>query len=566
MLNFNSFKKNRCKAIALFFMTVIFYGQSSAQVFTVDTLLRNGDRSNRINLVYLSDGFKAAELASFITNCNNINNELFLQTPFSQYKNFFNSFAVRVPSTQSGAVHPATASDESSSGGQPYANPSIYFNSTFDYYSIHRLLVPQNYTGINNVLASNLPDYDLGFIVVNSPYYGGSGGSFATSSIESSAAEIAIHEIGHSFASLADEYWAGDFYAEEKPNMTQTNNSATVKWKNWYGINNIGIYPYGTSGTSAIWYRPHQNCKMQYLGVPFCSVCSERFIDRIHELVNMVDSYLPATTSFTINETTPVTFSVSNLNTTPSTITVNWYLNGSTTPFAVNQSAVTLLSTLVVGTNTVRAEVVDNTTLSKSYLPGIGYINNVTWTVNKTSLLPLRLIDFTGRVNALNEGLLNWMIEPSDDLQKFDIEKSKDGISFTTLAKVNKQTAERNYSFTDANLFSPLSYYRLKIFNINGTYKYSNVIPLRNSLEKFVYKVYQEADRHVYRLSCTLNEAEKISIYVTDASGKQIFKKDFGKITGQLKDDIDLSNQAAGTYFLTLQIGNNRYNVKLLAN
>ena len=547
-------------------MTVIFYGQSSAQVFTVDTLLRNGDRSNRINLVYLSDGFKAAELASFITNCNNINNELFLQTPFSQYKNFFNSFAVRVPSTQSGAVHPATASDESSSGGQPYANPSIYFNSTFDYYSIHRLLVPQNYTGINNVLASNLPDYDLGFIVVNSPYYGGSGGSFATSSIESSAAEIAIHEIGHSFASLADEYWAGDFYAEEKPNMTQTNNSATVKWKNWYGINNIGIYPYGTSGTSAIWYRPHQNCKMQYLGVPFCSVCSERFIDRIHELVNMVDSYLPATTSFTINETTPVTFSVSNLNTTPSTITVNWYLNGSTTPFAVNQSAVTLLSTLVVGTNTVRAEVVDNTTLSKSYLPGIGYINNVTWTVNKTSLLPLRLIDFTGRVNALNEGLLNWMIEPSDDLQKFDIEKSKDGISFTTLAKVNKQTAERNYSFTDANLFSPLSYYRLKIFNINGTYKYSNVIPLRNSLEKFVYKVYQEADRHVYRLSCTLNEAEKISIYVTDASGKQIFKKDFGKITGQLKDDIDLSNQAAGTYFLTLQIGNNRYNVKLLAN
>lgn len=567
MLNFDSYKKSGGKAVAIFLLAAFVYVQGIAQVFTVDTLMRNGNRSNRVNLVYLSDGYQSAELPAYITNSTNINNALFLQAPFSQYKNFFNSFAVRVPSTQSGAVHPATAGDESSSGGQPAANPTVYFNSTFDYFSIHRLLVPQNSTAIYNVLASNLPDYDQAFIVVNSPYYGGSGGAFATSSIHGSAAEIAIHEIGHSFASLADEYWAGDFYAAEKHNMTQNTNPATVKWKNWYGINSVGIYPYGASGTAAAWYRPHQNCKMQFLGSPFCAVCTEKFIDRIHQLVNMADSYLPATSSFTIYAPNPVSFSVSNINTTASSVTVNWYLNGAATPFATNQSGVNIpYASFVPGTNTVRAEVVDNTTLSKSYLPGIGYINTVSWTVNNAGVLPVRLIDFTGRVNGRNEGLLNWIIESSDDLQKFEIEKSKDGNSFTTLAQVNKQAAERNYAFTDTDLFNPLSYYRLKIFDIDGTYKYSNVISLRNSLEKFAYKVYQDADRHAYRLSCTLNETEKIALVVTDASGKQVFKRDFGKVTGQLNHEFSLGNHPAGVYFLSLQIGTSRYNIKLLAN
>ncbi|MEO6406608.1 MAG: M64 family metallopeptidase, partial [Ferruginibacter sp.] len=331
MLHFNPTKSFViATGVALSFLSF----ESVGQVYTVDTLMRNGDRLNRINLVYLSDGYLSGQLTTYITNATTINNALFVQAPFTQYKNFFNAFALQVPSVEAGAKHPATASDEGSSGGQPIANPNNYFQSTFDYFSIHRLLVPQNNTALYNALASNLPDYDQAVVVVNSPYYGGSGGSFATASTNTSSAEVAIHEIGHSFAGLADEYWAGDFYASEKPNMTQNNNPLTVKWNRWYGINSVGIYPYGASGNPALWFRPHQLCKMQYLGYPFCPVCTERYIDRIHQLVNMVDEYFPATTSFSITNNNAVSFSVSHLQTLPSTISVSWYLNGSISPFA----------------------------------------------------------------------------------------------------------------------------------------------------------------------------------------------------------------------------------------
>ena len=165
--------------------------QSQSQVFPVDTLMRNGERTNRINFVYLSDGYQSGELSTYITDATAINNALFLTTPFKEYKNYFNSYAVKVPSTESGAKHPGTALDEASSGGQPVIDPNNYFQSTFDFFSIHRLLVPQDNAGVYNVLASNLPDYDQPFVVVNSAYYGGSGGSVATASSDPSSAEVA---------------------------------------------------------------------------------------------------------------------------------------------------------------------------------------------------------------------------------------------------------------------------------------------------------------------------------------------------------------------------------------
>ncbi|RZM05420.1 MAG: peptidase M64, partial [Pedobacter sp.] len=301
------------------------------------------------------------------------------------------------------------------------------------------------------MLANNLPDYDQAFIVVNSPYYGGSGGVYATSSTEASSTEIAIHEIGHSFAQLADEYWAGDSYASEKPNMTQNTNPATVKWRNWYGINSIGIYPYGSSGNPAAWFRPHQLCKMQYLNYPFCAVCRERFIDRIHQLVNMIDTYTPATTSFSLTNSAPVNFAVAHVETLPSTITVRWYLNGSSTPFATGVNSVSIpYANFVVGNNTVRAEVTDNTTLSKTYLPGIGYINNLSWTVYNAGALPVKLSNFSGELINKKDGLLKWTIETSADLAYFEMEKSADGSSFKKIGRINQQVSSAvPYRYTD---------------------------------------------------------------------------------------------------------------------
>ncbi len=557
-----------CKLNPILFLTVVFTSLDlSAQVFPVDTLLNNGNRNNRIIFSYLSDGYQSAQLSTYITNATAINNGLFAQTPFSQYKNFFNAYAVRVPSTDAGAKHPGTASDESTSNGQPVVNPNNYFSSTFDYGSIHRLLVPINSSGMSGILASNVPDYDQGFIVVNSPYYGGSGGTYATASTHTQSVEVAIHEIGHSFAGLADEYWAGDVYAAEKPNMTQNSNPTTVKWKNWYNLNGIGIYPYGSSGNQAVWYRPHQLCKMQYLGYPFCSVCTERFVDRIHQLVNMIDSYLPATTSYSLPNRNPATFSVVNLQSIPSTIKVNWYLNGSTTAYAANQSSVTIpFATFNTGNNILRAEVVDTTTLSKTFLPAVGYVNSITWTVYKDPALPIKLLSFAGKLNNHAEAELFWNVESTDDLKNFDVESSRDGINFTTIATVSGKAGTKNYQFTDPKMNFPTTWYRLIMNEKSGTVAYSNILKITNPFDRFYYKIFQDADAHKYHVSCLLNTEQPVSLRVISISGTEVYKKNFGIIKDRLEADFNLENKAAGVYFANIQIGSSMYTVPLSAN
>lgn len=133
---------------------------------------------------------------------------------------------------------------------------------------------------------------------------------------------MAIHEIGHSFPGLADEYEIGG--QGERPNRTTDTNPATVKWKNWLGVNGIGIYDIGVGG----WQRPHQACKMRYLGVafPFCAVCREAFINKIYALVTPIYDFLPATAMLTVSATT--NFSATLTLPIPNTLTTEWKLNG----------------------------------------------------------------------------------------------------------------------------------------------------------------------------------------------------------------------------------------------
>src|SRR5688572_16206063 len=139
---------------------------TEAQSYKVDTIVYNGDPARFINLVFMGDGFQTGALDSFLASARNLNNYLFSITPFTQYRNFFNVFAISSPSPESGANHPGTATDESSSGNQPVVSVNTMFNSTFDYAAIHRLLVAQNYSAIFDVITDNAPYYDQIFMLV----------------------------------------------------------------------------------------------------------------------------------------------------------------------------------------------------------------------------------------------------------------------------------------------------------------------------------------------------------------------------------------------------------------
>lgn len=315
------------KSFLLSLSTVFSFSFASGQMFDIDTILYNGSIDDHINIVVLSDGYTEGELDKFSEDALSIKDALFNEVPYVNYQNFFNVFAIKVPSNESGASHPGDATDVSEPA-HPIKTVDNYFGSSFDAFGIHRLLVPLNSARVFNTLAQNFPQYDQVMILVNSTYYGGSGGQFATSSLNASAAEIAIHELGHSFVDLIDEYYAGDQYANEGINMTGVTNPQNVKWKNWLGYKDVGIYQHCCGGASSFWHRPHENCKMRFLGPPFCPVCIEGTIEVIHDLVPMIVGYSPEKMDLS-EEMLPITLKLDLTLPMPNTLAVNWSINGS---------------------------------------------------------------------------------------------------------------------------------------------------------------------------------------------------------------------------------------------
>ncbi|MEL7147824.1 MAG: M64 family metallopeptidase [Bacteroidota bacterium] len=347
------------KILPIFFL--IFLSETSllAQKFPVDTLLFNGNTTSRVNFVIIGDGYLASQQGTFLQDARNITNDLFRSSPFTEYKDYFNVFTISVPSNEEGAAD------------DPSALIDNYFGSTFNFAGIRRLLVPTRTNQIINVMADNIPDYDQVMVVVNESEYGGSGGQFATSSTNAAASEISIHEIGHSFAGLADEYWAGAQYARERPNMTRESNEDMVKWKNWTAdrSSQIGTYPHSTDPS---WYKPHLDCKMQFLGSEFCAVCTEQLIQSIYERIAHVTSFSPESLDTAEGV---IQFELTTVQPDPNTLNISWEVDDE----EVANDGLTFelnINDLTAGDHEVTAIVYDSTDLDRSDLV---YITSVEW-------------------------------------------------------------------------------------------------------------------------------------------------------------------------------------------
>ena len=333
-----------------------------AQTFEVDTISMTGDIEDRINMVFLSDGYQEHELDKFIADVNWMMNAIFDREPYPAYRNYFNVFAIKVPSEVSGAAD------------DPSSLINNYFGSTFNWANIWRLVVPAHSGKVQSVLRENFPEYDQVMMLVNDNRYGGSGGWISTNTTHTDGPEICIHEMGHSFASLGDEYWAGAQYAREKVNMTQESNPEEVKWARWIGYRSTGVYAHSESPS---WYRPHQNCQMRYLKRQFCPVCQEAINSKILNLTSPIKSYFPEEDEFTNTE--PVMqFKLDLLKPDPNTLKIVWSLNSDSIQGNVDSLYIPA-SELLPGMNRVSVSILDTTKYIRSSTHERIHLNRITW-------------------------------------------------------------------------------------------------------------------------------------------------------------------------------------------
>lgn len=347
----------------------------------VQTIKDNGSSGQRVNISITGDGYVDSTIAEFHVHAQAIMNDLFNTTPFKEYEPFFNVYTIEVLSDENGVDHPGTAPEDSPAPVFPVETVDTYFETTFDFNNIHRLVVPKNKLTLLQVLVLNTPFYDQALLIANSPHYGGSGGATAaTSTVHGAASEISIHEIGHSFADLADEYWSGA--TGEKANRTAESDPASVKWSAWVGQQGIGVYKYGPNPPQSNWHRPHQSCKMRLLNHPFCAVCVQTFIDNIYSKVDPLDSHSPANDMITYSGSS-INASINVVYPNPNTIEIVWKLNGATIATNVTNVEVTG-DNLQDGENNLKVYVIDKTPMSKSNLPRAGYQFSLRWRIQKT--------------------------------------------------------------------------------------------------------------------------------------------------------------------------------------
>lgn len=310
---------------SLTFLLLVGLSHGQAQQFTVDTLQKTGPINRRINVVILGDGFTQSELPKFDAEARKFVAFFLGYKPYDAYRNYFNFFSIRVPSNESGATNPGTAPDRYPK--QPVEKKDTYFGSSFGTANIHRLVAITKRPAFTNVMAQNFPSYDLAILIVNSTWYGGSGGNPATFTLNEQASLIGVHEIGHQFSSLADEYWSGPW---EAANETRNNNLAAVVWKNWLNQFGVGIFQHTGDADAVNWYKPTtHNCLMEQLDKPFCAVCREATTNRILQLVKPVETVLPAPESRVLVDARPAQFQLGLLPPEPNTLRIEWRLNGA---------------------------------------------------------------------------------------------------------------------------------------------------------------------------------------------------------------------------------------------
>jgi hypothetical protein len=294
----------------------------------------NGPSNNRVDIVFLGDGYTAEDInVTYNSHINAMLDWMFFgnENPYPRYKNFFNVHRVDLISQERGADVPPQGI---------FRNTAL--DATYYFDGVTERLLYINETKAYQALRDNLPDISLAeirLVTVNDNKYGGGGGNFAVyAGGNRNATEIALHELGHSFNGLADEYYytnSGIYTGAEPAAINITKSPTGNKWSHWLGYVQPGIGIIGAYEGAGYYekglYRPSVNSKMRSLGQPFDAVSREKIILDIYGLVKPLDNWLDNTATLFNPEQLWVKSVDSNV------LNVNWYVNDILVPGAENE-------------------------------------------------------------------------------------------------------------------------------------------------------------------------------------------------------------------------------------
>ena len=240
-----------------------------------------------IDIAVIAEGYSAGERRKFYRDAQRLAANLLTHEPFTKYKTRINIYAIAAPSDESGI---------SLSGDTPWKNTAV--GSHFYTFYEPRYLTTTNTFKVRDLAA--LVPYDAIYVLANTTTYGGGGiyNFYALTAADNKlSTQVTVHEFGHSFAGLADEYFyekqdALDGMYDIKKEPWEPNITSLVqfdhKWKASVSARTpiptpvtdesktkVGVFEGGGYLTKGM-YRPMFDCRMRTNKAPeFCPVCQQ---------------------------------------------------------------------------------------------------------------------------------------------------------------------------------------------------------------------------------------------------------------------------------------------------
>jgi len=189
----------------------------------------SGPSKDKVDLLIIGDGYTSAEMPKFLKDVRRMSDHLFQVSPFRERAKDFNVWAMAVPTQESGVSRPST--------GNYHASP---LGTRYDIFGSERYVLALDNRALREI--AQYAPYEFIEILVNNETYGGGGifGQFSTAAAGNDWGNyLFVHEFGHHFAGLADEYYTSDVAYQStsariepwEPNVTALKDPANVKWK-----------------------------------------------------------------------------------------------------------------------------------------------------------------------------------------------------------------------------------------------------------------------------------------------------------------------------------------------
>lgn len=374
--------------IATFWML---HATATSQAAELTSLTPDGLSANRIDIIFVSEGYTATQESLFNDHIQLVSEQIFQIQPFTAYTSHFKQYALFEASSEEGADHPSLG-----------VFVDTAFNAFYDCQNIPQLICFDNdivEATVNSLAGA--AQRDIIIVLVNDPQPGGSGGRMASMSTAPSSMQLVVHELGHTLGGLADEYTDaypalnpcnGNVFEPAQLNVTSSAISlfpmpAQIKWMHpnpqtrlspWFdqltlfpttnvAQNQPGLYE-GAFYCNHNYFRPTYNSLMRIPGPSFDVINEEILVRRIHDYVSPIEFSFPVVSSFELIQNSVQLFAIQTLSGEDGVSVIEWRLDGL--PIGSNSTQVLETASLPPGTYTLEVSVTETTEFVRRDLLG----------------------------------------------------------------------------------------------------------------------------------------------------------------------------------------------------